>query len=139
VSFYLNEGGLTIVNLPFSDGSYSHNASHRASHENYGTLRRMWQAGLPSPHLSYFSAETLERLFASAGFDLVRSGRLESMSTKGLYESIRFDRKVGALNAGLIYLAVRVIQILAGAFASDTQYFVFRKIGNRKLLTRSGP
>ena len=78
-----------------------------------GPYKRMWQAGLPSPHLSYFSADTLQRLFANAGFSLVRNGRLEAMSTKGLYKRIRFDRNVGVLNSIAIYLTARCIQVFA--------------------------
>jgi len=128
VSSYLNEGGLAIVNLPVSDGLIFRMTRVLArSIKIAGPYKRMWQAGLPSPHLSYFSADTLQRLFATAGFGLVRSGRLEAISTKGLYERIRFDRNVGVLSAGLVYLAARCIQVVAGAFPSDAQYFVFQK------------
>jgi SAM-dependent methyltransferase len=125
---YLNEGGLTIVNLPVSDGLIFRMTRVLARSINItGPYKRMWQAGLPSPHLSYFSADTLQRLFANAGFSLVRSGRLEAMSTKGLYKRICFDRNVGVLNSIAIYLTARCIQVFANAFPSDAEYFVFRK------------
>ena len=128
VSSYLNEGGLTIVNLPVSDGLIFRMTRVLArSIKITGPYKRMWQVGLPSPHLSYFSADTLQRLFANAGFGLVRSGPLEAISTKGLYERIRFDRNVGVLNSIAIYLAARCIRLFASAFPSDAQYFVFRK------------
>jgi SAM-dependent methyltransferase len=128
VSSYLNEGGLAIVNLPVSDGLIFRMTRVLArSIKLTGPYKRMWQVGLPSPHLSYFSADTLPRLFANAGFALVRSGRLEAISTKGLYERIRFDRNVRVLNSVAIYLTARCIQVFAGAFPSDAQYFVFRK------------
>jgi SAM-dependent methyltransferase len=128
VSSYLNERGLTIVNLPVSDGLIFRMTRVLArSIKITGPYKRMWQAGLPSPHLSYFPADTLQRLFANAGFGLLRSGRLEAMSTKGLYQRIRFDRNVGMLSASLVYLAARCIQVVAGAFPSDAQYFVFQK------------
>ena len=128
ISSYLNEGGLTIVNLPISDGLIFRMTRVLArSIKISGPYKRMWQVGLPSPHLSYFSAETLQRLFANTGFCLVHSGRLEAISTKGLYERIRFDRNVGVLNSIAIYITALCIQVFAGAFPSDAQYFIFRK------------
>ncbi len=51
----------------------------------------MGQRGLPSPHLSYFMAGTLQRLFSRAGFTLLRRGHLASVATDGLYDGIRYD------------------------------------------------
>ena len=46
----------------------------------------MWQRGLPSPHLSYFTDRTLVRLFDKVGFEEIRRGELQSVVTDGLYE-----------------------------------------------------
>jgi hypothetical protein len=89
----------------------------------------MWQAGLPSPHLSYFSSSTLPRLFNKSGFATVKTGSLESLSTRGLYERIRYDRSVGPAKAAVLYAMARGVKLIAGLFQSDIQYFVFRKDG----------
>ena len=41
----------------------------------------MWQAGLPSPHLSYFTGKTLQQPFEAAGFSCVRQGQLQPLSS----------------------------------------------------------
>ena len=41
----------------------------------------MWRAGLPSPHLSYFTRKTLQQLFEAAGFSCVRQGQLQPWSS----------------------------------------------------------
>lgn len=89
----------------------------------------MWQRGLPSPHLSYFTAPTLQRLFERAGFTLLRRGQLASMATNGLYDRIRYDHTVGRAKAAALYAAARAVRTMTGVFPSDIQYFVFGRQG----------
>ena len=125
----LRPGGVVIVNLPVSDGLVFRLSRQAARLGLRGPLQRMWQVGLPSPHLSYFSAATVPRLFAANGFTLVRSGPLEAVITEGLYERIRYDRAVGPVKAAALYAAARMVKLAVGAFPSDIQYFVFRPAG----------
>jgi hypothetical protein len=124
---FLEQGGLVIVNVPVSDGLIFRLSRQAARFGIRGPLARMWQRGLPSPHLSYFSASTLSRLFERAGFKLVRSGALVSISTRDLYRRIRYDRAVGPGKAAALYAAARGAKLIVGAFPSDIQYFVLRK------------
>lgn len=124
----LNPGGLFIVNLPVSDGFIFRLARLAGRVGVTGPLRRMWQHGLPSPHLSYFSVSTLPQLVDQAGFDLVKKGSLQSISANGLYQRIRYDRNVSPAKAALLYAAARVIKAASGVVASDAHYFVFRRV-----------
>ena len=71
---YLEPGGTVIVNLLVADGLIFRMVRLVA-------LNRMWQAGLPSPHLSYFTGKTLQQLFEAAGFSCVRQGQLQPLSS----------------------------------------------------------
>jgi SAM-dependent methyltransferase len=122
----IKPGGAVIVNAPMANGLIFRLSRIGARVGAYGPLARMWQEGFPSPHLSYFSPSTLPRLFNNAGFTVVRSGSLESLSTEGLYQRIRYDRKVSRIKAAPLYAAARALRLVAGSFPSDVQYFAFR-------------
>lgn len=123
---YLEPGGAVIVNLPVADGLIFRMSRLAARFGVRHPLARMWQAGLPSPHLSYFTAMTLRRLFEAAGFNCVRQGQLQSLSSNGLYDRIRYDRDISPAKAAALYVIARVAGTVDGVFPSDTQYFVFR-------------
>lgn len=123
---HLEAAGLVMLNLPLSDGSFFRLARVAARFGWKSPLSRLWQRGLPSPHRSYFSTSTIVRFMQQNGFTLVKSGVLDSIVTRGLFERIRYDRKMGIFQASVIYLATRAIQPLIGLFPSDTGYFIFR-------------
>jgi hypothetical protein len=124
---HLEPGGVVIVNLPMADGLIFRIARLTARLGVTGPLDRMWQRDLASPHLSYFTAATLERLFNSAKFTLVRRGRLRAIVTTGLYDRIRYYRGIGPASAMALYIAARIVGFMTGMFRSDIQYFVFRR------------
>jgi SAM-dependent methyltransferase len=123
---YLEPDGAVIVNLPVADGLIFRMARLAARFGVRNPLARMWQAELPSPHLSYFTRMTLRRLFERAGFSCVRQGQLQSLSSNGLYDRIRYDRDIGPVKATVLYMLALVAGAVNGVFPSDIQYFVFR-------------
>jgi SAM-dependent methyltransferase len=124
---YLRDGGVVIVNLPVADGLIFRLCRAAARLGVRGPLDRMWQRGLPSPHLNYFTGPTLARAFGQAGFASIRQGQLQSVAKEGLYERIRYDRAVGPARATAMYAAARVARAMTGFFPSDIQYFVFQR------------
>lgn len=124
---HLNPGGLLIISLPMSDGIFFKIARGLATIGISGPLSRMWQKGLPSPHLSYFSRTTLPQLILKFGFDLRLSRDLPSVSTKGLYDRIRYDKEIGPIKAAILFVAARALVPITKMTASDSRYFVFRK------------
>jgi SAM-dependent methyltransferase len=124
----LESGGLAIINLPVSDGLVYQLARSVALLGIHGPLERMWQKGLPSPHLSYFSLSTMPRLMERAGFELVKHAPLQSIDTKGLYQRIRYDRDVSVSKAVALYFAALAVKAGSRVAPSDIYYFVFRKI-----------
>lgn len=123
----LAPSGVVIVNLPLSEGFIFRMARFLDRFGFHSPLQRMWQVGLPSPHLSYFSSSNLSLLFQNHGFELVHRGNLDSVVTKGLYQRIRFDRGMGAVSAGLIYAAMIAVRPLLRFLPRDIGYFVFRR------------
>jgi hypothetical protein len=88
----------------------------------------MWQEGLPSPHLAYYSGTTVLKLFRAHGFEPVAQGRLPSMTTKGLWARIRYDRSVSPLKAAALYVVAAGLTVVSDLLPPDIGYFVLRKI-----------
>ncbi|CAN7148557.1 class I SAM-dependent methyltransferase [Phenylobacterium sp. LjRoot225] len=123
----LNPGGVLILNLPLAEGAVFRIARLAARLGMRGPLGRMWQQGLPSPHLAYYSAETLLRLMRAHGFEPLARGRLASMSTRGLWPRIRYDRSVPVPKAALLYLAAAGLAVVSARLPPDIGYFILRK------------
>jgi SAM-dependent methyltransferase len=124
----LKPNGIAIINLPVSNGMVFRTTRFAAKLGISGPYERMWQKGLPSPHLSYFSASTLPKLMERVGFRLVRRGELEAIVTDGLYSRIRYDRNIGGLQAGALFVAAHALRQVGRITASDIQYFAFKKV-----------
>ena len=124
---YLVPGGIVIVNLPVASGPIFRIVRAVARFGIIGPLDRMWQTGLPSPHLSYFKAPALLLFFERSGFDLVRCGELQSVGLDGLYDRIRYDRSIGRIGAAVMYIIAIGAYLVSKVFSSDIQYFVFRQ------------
>jgi SAM-dependent methyltransferase len=123
----LKPGGLLILNLPLAEGAVFRLARIAGRLGLRGPLGRMWQQGLPSPHLAYYSADTLLRLMAAHGFTPVARGRLASMTTRGLWPRIRYDRSVSAPMAAALYLAAVGLTLASALLPPDIGYFILRR------------
>ncbi|MFI5345186.1 MAG: class I SAM-dependent methyltransferase [Elusimicrobiota bacterium] len=120
--------GLLVINLPSSGGALYRLAKLLARFGIDAPLERLWQKGLPSPHLSLFNPMNL-RLLArrSAGFDPVDTFALRTITREGLAERISSTHGgiVGAvLFAGVWLLSFVYVPPLA---LSDIFVGVFRK------------
>jgi 2-polyprenyl-3-methyl-5-hydroxy-6-metoxy-1,4-benzoquinol methylase len=128
VSRLLAPGGLLVINLPSSGG-----ALYRAAKilDRFGLelpLERLWQKGLPSPHVSLFNPENLRRLAKdSAGFEPVDTFALRTITREGLVGRV-FSTQRGFVGA----LLIAGIWLLSFVYApplalSDIFVGVFRK------------
>src|SRR5690606_11668960 len=75
----LAPGGMLLLNLPSSSGVFYRASKLLRRLGVAGHFERMWQKGLPSPHLHYVDPTNLARLLDRAGFVPVRRGRLATL------------------------------------------------------------
>lgn len=123
----LNDGGYLVVNLPSSDGLF-YRLSRLFAHAGYeGFFERLWQKGLPSPHVHYFNESNLAELLKSHEFETVVRGRLPVLSLAGLYTRISYTGKLGWLSTAFIYCAVGISLPILKLFPSDIIYLIARK------------
>ena len=127
VKAHLNESGWLVINLPVSDGIFFKVARALARVGLDGPLARLWQKGLPSPHLSYFSRATLPRFVTERGFEMVSAFDLPSVATSKLWDRIRYDKSIGLPSAMSTFVGAHMMAPLTRVTPSDARCFVFRK------------
>lgn len=124
---HLSPGGLLCLNLPNSRGVFYRLAKTIAHLGLPGPFERMWQVGLPSPHLHYFNESNLRRIVEQAGFSEVEVKSLSSISSDGLMERIRYVGNPSPIKVWLIYLGILIAVPIIRWFPSDITVSFFRK------------
>jgi 2-polyprenyl-3-methyl-5-hydroxy-6-metoxy-1,4-benzoquinol methylase len=90
---HLQPGGLLSVNIPTADGLAFRSAGSLAAVRIAGPYRRLWQYGLASPHLHYFSTEALVDLIGDCGMEVRSVGQLPAITRKGLWQRVHTVRR----------------------------------------------
>lgn len=124
---HLRPGGLLSVNIPSSQGGLYRAAALLARIGLRGPFERMWQIGLPSPHLWYFDGANLRRLIEGQGFRLVLDGRLVSVQRRNVWRRVHFDRRPTlwtVMATGLVWVLAPLVNQRP---TSDIMHLVFRK------------
>lgn len=84
----LSPGGLLSVNIPSASGLAYRIATMLARVGFRGPYLRLWQYGLPSPHIHYFTPAALQRIIERHGCTVVRRKPLSSIRRDGLWARI---------------------------------------------------
>ena len=122
----LAPGGLIVINLPSSRGVIYKLAGLFARVGLPGPFERMWQKGLPSPHLSYFSPANLDLLVQRhTALRPVRTMSLPTVSRKGLGKRLA-GQSVG-LPAFVVGPAIWVLSFALPLLPADIHVAMFRK------------
>lgn len=124
---HLKSGGLLSVNIPNSRGLFFRLATLCHALGLRAAFERLWQVGLPSPHLWYFDPAGLTRLCERHGLVLESAGTLDSVRRAGLWQRAHADRRPSLMTvvgvAGVWLLA----PLLNARRCSDIMHLVFRK------------
>jgi SAM-dependent methyltransferase len=119
--------GILILNLPSSRGFFYRLSKIFARLGWYSPFDRLWQKGLPSPHVHYFNSRNLAALVGRYGFELVHSAELPSLRASGLLERLRCVGNVNKVALYTQYLAVLCAIPILRVFPSDIIVCLFRK------------
>jgi 2-polyprenyl-3-methyl-5-hydroxy-6-metoxy-1,4-benzoquinol methylase len=124
----LTPDGTLVLNLPSSRGLFYRLSKLFARAGLHGPFSRLWQEGMPSPHVHYFNPANLTRLVEREGFALRHSAELASVRKEGLWERLTVFGNVHPLKAALQYACIRWgLLPLMGLFPSDIVVCIFRK------------
>ncbi|WP_172806282.1 class I SAM-dependent methyltransferase [Aeromicrobium choanae] len=124
---HLRPGGLLSINIPDSGGMIFWVARVLRRIGMRSAFDRLWQVGLPSPHLWYFDRRGLVRLGERHGLEPVYSGSLDSVSRVGLWQRVHSDRRPSVTSVAGFALAWLAAPILNAGRASDIMHVVFRR------------
>lgn len=124
----LASDGLLSINIPSSEGIIFKTAKLLAAFGLDKPYDRMWQRGLPSPHMTYFSPENLKLLVER--FSTLRRWpggaiSLPSISTSGLRERIE-GQNVG-LPTWIVYPTMAILSTMTNFLPSDIHLAIFKK------------
>jgi SAM-dependent methyltransferase len=125
---HLTEGGLLCVNCPDRRGLIYRVADLADRFGFSGALKRLWQVGLPSPHLWYLTPQALERAAARAGLAPAAAVRLESVVTKGLWRRIRYVKGQSLVLSLAAYAFALSTVPLARLLPADSSASIFRRV-----------
>lgn len=124
---HLLPGGLLSINIPNRRGLVFRSAILSAK-SGAGTLfDRLWQVGLPSPHLWYFDREALESLGREFGLETVFAGSLGSLTRQGLWNRLHLDRKPSPFTVAAFGAAYLGAPLVNTRWTSDILHLIMRK------------
>lgn len=116
-----------MLNLPSSRGIFYRTSKLLHRMGAVGFFDRLWQKGLPSPHLHYFHAQNLAQLGFKHGLTLVESSHLASIHLDGLYARIAYVKSGRRWLAPLIWLSIiAAYPVLRWGAPSDIDVVIFR-------------
>lgn len=120
--------GILVLNLPSSRGLFYRLSKLFARFGMRGPFDRLWQKGMPSPHVHYFNPANLTRLVEREGFELRHSTELAAVKREGLWERLTVFGNVHPLKASLQYACIRWgLLPLMGLFPSDIIVCIYKK------------
>lgn len=124
---HLTADGLLCVNCPDRRGLFYRVADLADATGLSGALERLWQVGLPSPHLWYLTPSALERAAARAGLQPVAAVRLKTVAMSGLWRRIRYvkTQPLGLSLAAFVFALMT--QPLARLLPADASATIFRR------------
>jgi SAM-dependent methyltransferase len=123
----LTPGGILVLNLPNSRGFFYRLSKLFARAGWRGPFERLWQKGLPSPHVHYFQADNLSQLVATQGLELTMTAELPAVRAAGMLERLRCASQGKMLGVYAQYAAVMLALPLLRMFPSDIVVCVYRK------------
>lgn len=124
---HLSTNGILAVNLPSSEGFFYKLSKLLFKIGLNSSFERMWQKGLPSPHLHYFNGDNLTGLIQKHQFELLEKGELRSLRAKGLYDRIAHVKKNSKIRALIIWLGVLPTSLIISLFKSDISFVIYAK------------
>lgn len=123
---HLSPGGLLLINLPSSNGFFYRLSKLLARVGICGFFDRMWQKGMPSPHVHYFNQKNLSELLGKQRFEVVQTGALDVLHAKGLYTRLAYSKVNSVAKNVLLYVMLMLSLPILKLLPSDIQYVIAR-------------
>lgn len=124
---HLAPGGVLCLSCPDRRGFFYRTADILDRIGIGGPYERLWQRGLPSPHVWYFTPALLDRAAAGAGFARAGGTRLATLELDGLWSRIRMERNAPMLMSLATYAFSLAAYPLQAILPSDAVACFYRR------------
>lgn len=124
---HLYVGGLLLLNCPDRNGVIYRTAKLLDKLGFSPPFFRMWQLGLPSPHVWYFTRSELRVIAEERGFEFVRYVDLKTLSRTALYERVSYVKGQSTLFNVLTFVVMWLLVPLLRLLPSDLGAVIVRK------------
>jgi SAM-dependent methyltransferase len=124
---HVREGGVLTLNCPDRRGFFFRTAAVLDRLGVSGPYDRLWQRGLPSPHVWYLTTDNLAQAAAAHGFAPAGEVRLETVELVGLWQRIRYVKDQSLALSLAAYLFTLATYPLTRLFPADSTVCFFRK------------
>lgn len=124
---HLSDCGLLVLNSPDRNGVIFRLAKLLDRIGISTPFERMWQKGLPSPHVWYFTRQQLRELSERHGFDWVTDVDLITLSREGLFERISYVKGQGRIFNFAVFFVMWLLTPVLSLFPSDIGAVIMRK------------
>lgn len=124
---HLHPGGILVLNCPDQGGVFYRLADFLDRLGISQPIQRLWQHGLPSPHVWYFGARHLTALGQKAGFEQQDVIRLSPITAKGLRQRVSYVEGQSRLLNGIAYAGAVTLLPVLGILPRDTTIVFLRK------------
>jgi len=118
---------LLVLNLPSSAGIFYRLSKIFYAFGFAGFFERLWQKGLPSPHLHYFNQQNLTKLLEGSGFDVVTASSLSTLHLSGLYTRLSYTSNLSFPIRIIMYVSIVLSLPLLKIFPKDIIFNISRK------------
>ena len=123
----LSDDGVVVINAPDSRGLLYRLSKLLTKAGRIGAFHRMWQVGLPSPHLYYFDRGSMNKIALASGFRVSAERQLPSILSGNLYERIYCAGNVSKLRSAIITGGILMLIPFLKVFRSDISVWVLAK------------
>lgn len=124
---HLYVGGLLLLNCPDRNGVIYRIAKLLDKMGFSPPFFRMWQLGLPSPHVWYFTRSELRVMAEERGFEFVRYVDLKTLSRTSLYDRVSYVKGQSKLFNVFAFAVMWLLVPLLRLLSSDLGAVIVRK------------
>ncbi len=124
---HLNPGGYVVINAPDSEGIFYRLSKWLTYLGLDASFKRMWQWGLPSPHLYYFNTATLKKIATANHFSMHSTMPLPSITLDGLIERIQYTGNHSKIKSWIIFYLIKTFLPWLQAAKPDIRVWLLKK------------
>lgn len=124
---HMADKGILVINLPNSRGVFYRISKLLCKLSVPSFFERLWQKGLPSPHVHYFDSSNLARILRVHDFVIRAGGRLSTVEASSLYDRVAYAGSGSVVRDLLVCVGIIGLLPLQSILPSDIVYLIAEK------------